>query len=139
MKSSPGLQRIEIHWNSAQKEAPQVKKAPGTVKTELQTMVCDKIVFWSSTYLDTLKQSSKRGSAGRKIPRYSQNRATNYGLRQNRLRGMSVSRYTEILLKNVLRGSKKVPGSLKFALQTMVWDQIDSSGHQRVDVYQNSL
>ena len=41
--------------------------------------------------------------------------------------------------KTVLRSSKNLPGSLKFALQTMVWDHIVSPGHQRVDVYQNSL
>ena len=71
--------------------------------------VCDEIVSWASTYRDTLKQSSKTCSAGRKTPRYSQNRAKNYGLRQNRLLGISVSRYTETLLKNVLSRSKKLP------------------------------
>ena len=102
-------------------------------------MICDEIVSWVSTCRDTLEQSSKTCSAGLKTPKYSQNRVTNYDFRQNRLLGISVSRYTETHLKNVLSRSKKLPGSLKFALQTTVCDQIVSPEHQRVYEYQKSL
>ena len=67
-KSSPGLQRVEIHWNSPRKRAPHVEKPPGTVKTELQTMVCVEIVCWVLTSRDKPKQSSKTCSAGRSTP-----------------------------------------------------------------------
>ena len=94
------------HRNSPQKSTQQVEKPLGTVKTELQTMICDKIVFWASTCWGTPKQSLKTYSAGRKTARYSQIRATVYDLGRNHLLGISVSRYTEIVLKNVLIKSK---------------------------------
>ena len=40
------------------------------------------------------------------------------------LLGISVSRYTEVVLKNVLRRLKKLPDIRKFALQTMMCDKI---------------
>ena len=69
--SSPGQQRVKVHRNSPRKRAPQVEKPPGTVPTELQTMVCNKMVSWASTFGETLKQSSKTCTTGRKTPRYS--------------------------------------------------------------------
>ena len=74
----------------------------------------------------------KRDQQIGKPPRYSRICATDYGLRRNRLRGISVSRYTEIVLKNVLRRSKKLPGTLKFARKL-------SSEDERVTVHRNSI
>ena len=42
----------------------------------------------------------------KKASRYMQNRATDYDLGRNRLQGISLARYTEIVPKNVLDGSK---------------------------------
>ena len=47
-------------------------------------------------------------SAGRKTSRYTQICATDYDLRRNRLLSINVSRYTEIVLKNV-SASRKTP------------------------------
>ena len=65
-KSSPGHQRVEVHWISPQKRTQRVKKAPS------YTQIC----------------------------------ATDYDLRQNLLLGISVTRYTEIVLQKGLGGSK---------------------------------
>ena len=54
-KSFPGHQRVEVHWNSPQKRTQRVEKPPVTVKTELQIMICDKIVFWASACRGTSK------------------------------------------------------------------------------------
>ena len=43
---------------------------------------------------------------------------------------MNVSRYTEIVLENVIRGSKNLPGTLKFARMLF-------PGYQRVAVHRN--
>ena len=69
-------------------------------------MICGEIVSWASTCRGTLKQSSKTYSASHKTPRYSQNRAINYCLQQNRFLGISVTRYTKIFLENVLSPSE---------------------------------
>ena len=74
----------------------------------------------------TPKQSPKTYSGSRKTPRYSQNRATDYDLRQNILLGINVTRYTDIVPKNVLRQSKKNPGTVKTEQQTMIQDEIVS-------------
>ena len=100
-------------------------------------MICDEIVSWASTCRGTLKQSSKTCSTGRKTPRYSQNRAINYDLRQNHLLGFNVSRYTETVLGNVLRRSKnpQVQSKPRYKL----WFATKSSpGHKRVDGYRNT-
>ena len=47
---------------------------------------------WASAYHCPPKHSSKMCSAGRKTSWHSQNRATNYDLRRNRLLGINVSR-----------------------------------------------
>ena len=60
-------------------------------------MVCDIIVSWASASPSKPKHSSKTDR---------NNRAIHYDLRQNRLLGINVSRYTETVLENVLSGSK---------------------------------
>ena len=91
-------------------------------------MISVKIFSWATTCRGTPKQSSKTFSAGRKTPRYSLNRSADYDLGQYLLLGFCVSRYTEIVLKNLLRRSKKLPGTLTFAQQTMICDKIFSWG-----------
>ena len=77
-----------------------------------------------------------RNSSGKRYERVKKNlqdqiRATNSDLRRNRLLGFDVSWYTEIVLENVINGSKNLPGTLKFARKL-------SSGHQRITVHRNS-
>ena len=100
-------------------------------------MIYDEIVSWASTFRGTPKQSSKTYSAGRKTPRCSQYRGTNYDLRQNCLLGMNVSRHTETVTKNVLSGSKnpqvqsKLSNRLWFGTKSAPW-------HQRFEAHRNS-
>ena len=80
--------------------------------------------------------------------------------RVNRYLGISVSPYTEIILKNVHDRLKDLPDTLKVALQAMICDKIvcgasvaqvqsnprfklwlatkSSSGHERVEIHRNS-
>ena len=104
-KSSLGDQRVEAHRISPQKRIQQVEKPPGIFITELQTTIQGAIVSWASAYRGTPKQSPKTYSAGWENPRYSQNRATYYELRQNIVLGINVWRHTEIVPKKVLSGS----------------------------------
>ena len=100
-------------------------------------MICDEIVSWASTCRGILKKSSKTCSAGRKTPRYSQNRATNYDMRQNRSLSIKGSMCIKIVPKNVLSGSKNphVHSKLSYKL----WFATKSSpGHQRDEVHWNS-
>ena len=101
----PGLQRVGVHRNIPQKRAQRVGKLPGTVKTPLQTMICEEIVSWTLTCRGAPKWSSETCSARRKTHRYSVNHALNYEWRRNRLVGTNVSRFTEIVLENVISAS----------------------------------
>ena len=136
-KSSTGHQRVEAHRNTPQKRTGRVEKPPGTLKTELKTMICDKFFSWASTWRGTLKQSPKTFSARRKTPSYSQNRATNYELRQNLLLSISVLRYTEIVFKNGLSESKNP--QLQSKPRHRLWFPPKSApGHQPVKAHRNS-
>ena len=127
-KSSPRHNRVDGHRNNPTNVLRRYSQSV------LQAMICDEIVSWVSTCRGTLKESSIPCSAGRKTPRYSRNRATNYGLRQNRLLGISVSRYTETLLQNVLSRSKKPQVQSKPS--SKLWFETKTSpGHKRVEVY----
>ena len=100
-------------------------------------MICDEIVSWASTCRSTLKQSLKTCTAGRKTSRYSENRATNCGWRQNRLLGISVSICTKIVFKNVLTGSKNLQVQSKPTYK--LWFATKSSpDHKRVEGYRNT-
>ena len=59
------------------------KNLPATLEFALQTIICDEIVSWGSTCRCVRKESPKTYSAGRKTPRYNQNRATNCDLQRN--------------------------------------------------------
>ena len=96
MKLSPVYQSVDVYQNRPQKFTQRDEKPPGTVKSELQTMVCDEIISWAFMCRVEPKYSPKTYLTGRKTPRYSQKQATNYGLRQNRLPGISVWSDTEI-------------------------------------------
>ena len=100
-------------------------------------MVYDKIVSWASTCRDTLIQSLKTCPAGRKTPRYSQNLATNYDLRRNRLLGMNVSRCTETVLQNMLCDSTNLPQVHSNLCHRLRFATKSYPGQQRVDVHRN--
>ena len=112
----------------------RLKKLPLTLTFAPQTMIKYENVSWASTCRDTSKQSPKTYSEGRKTPRYSRNRATNYDLQKNLRLGISVSRYTEIILNNVLWRSRnaqvywKPSNRLSFRTKS-------SAGDQRVETH----
>ena len=105
MKSSRGHQYVEAH-QKVPKNVLSRSKTPSTVKSELQTMMSDQILSGASTCRGTPKQSPKTYSAGRGTARYSKNRATDYDLGRNSLMGISVSRYSEIVPRNLPDRSK---------------------------------
>ena len=105
-KSPPRHQRAEAHRNNPQKLTQWVEKPTATVKTEQQTMILYEIVSWASTCRGTPKQSPKMYSAGRKTPQVQSKPSNRLWFRTNCLLGNSVSWYTEIVLKNMLRRSK---------------------------------
>ena len=76
------------------------KNHPGTLKYARKLLPGYERVTVHRTFLKNVLRR-------RKTPRYSQNRATNYDLRRNRLLGILVSKYNEIVHKNLLSGLKK--------------------------------
>ena len=100
-------------------------------------MVCDKIVFWASACRGAPKHSTKTCSGGQKSPKYSQNRAPNYGSQQNRLPGISVTKYTETVLENMLRRSENPQVQSKPSYK-LWFATISSPGHQHVEVHRNT-
>ena len=100
-------------------------------------MICDKIVSWASTSRCVPKKSPKTYSPSHETPRFSQNRATNCGWRQNRLLGISVSICTKIVSKNVLTGSENLQVQTKPTYK--LWFATKSSpDHKRVEGYRNT-
>ena len=107
-KSTPGHQRVEVHRNCPQIRAKQVEKS--SRYTQIRPTDYD------------LRRNHQRVAAHRNSP---QKRSAGRNTREEHLisqgsyfLGMSVSPYTEIVLKNVLSGSTNPPGTVKFALQT---------------------
>ena len=84
------------------------KKPPGTVK------IVRKLSSVHQRIAVHRNNPQKRVQWVQKKNRYSQIHATNCDLRRNRLLGISVSPYTEIVLKSVLSASKKPLDTLRF-------------------------
>ena len=85
----------------------------------------------------TQKRSTKKYSAGRKTPRYSHNRATDYDLERYRLLGINVLRHTERVPKNVINRSKN-PKVQSNPRNRLLFRRISSPGHKRVEAHRNS-
>ena len=68
----------------------------------------------------------KRAERVENLARYHKIGAACYDFRGNHLLGMGVRKDTEIDLKNMLRWSKKPPGTMKLALHTMIFEEIIS-------------
>ena len=135
-KPSAGHQRVEAHRNGPQSRTQRVEISPGTLKTKLQNMICDKIDSWSSTCRSTPKPFPKTFSAWWETPRYSHNRAADFDLGRNLLLGINVSRQTETVAKDVLSGSENPQAQSKPSYK--LWFATKSSaGHYRVEAHRN--
>ena len=71
-KSSPGNGRIEARRNSPEKRTQRVEIPPGAFKTELQTMIWDKIISWDQR-VEAHRNSPQKHTDLAEKPRYSQN------------------------------------------------------------------
>ena len=135
MKLSPEHQRFDVYQNSSQRRIQRVEKPLGTAKTELQTMVCDKIASWVSACRGTPKHSSKTCSARQKCSQVHSNlRYMVWFATKSSPVHQGVDVYQNRPQKFTQR-DEKPPGTPSYRL----WFATKSTpGHQRVELNRNS-